>query len=597
MKHLKYLNRFFLNYKWRFLLGILFVIISNVFGVLPPIVIRHAFDLVRENIILFQQFKGLDFQQDFYRVFASGLVVFGVVVLLLAVMKGLFMFFMRQTIIVMSRKIEYDLKNVIYDHYQKLDLGFYKRNQTGDMMSRVAEDVTRVRMYLGPAIMYAINTIVMAVMVISLMLSVNVELTLYVLLPLPVLSISIFYINNLINKKSEAIQKQLGFLTNIAQEVYNGIRVIKSYVQEKTYGKYFDKESENYRTKALELARIEALFFPLMLLLIGLSTIITIYVGGVQVMQGKITTGNIAEFVIYVNMLTWPVTAIGWVASIVQRAAASQKRINEMLFTRPAIEDEISAIPVNGIDSIAFNQVSFTYPDTGVIALKEVDFSIQKGEKVAIVGRTGSGKSTIVELMMRLYDVEQGEVLINGKTIKELKIASYRSDMGYVPQDVFLFSDTIFNNIAFGNDDATYEDVMKAASNASIKEEIEQLPEGFETMVGERGVTLSGGQKQRISIARVFCKSSEMLILDDCLSAVDAKTEKRILENLDTVIKDKTALIITHRIFTLLEFDKIIVIENGELAEIGTHNELISRKGIYYDLLEQQKSEESFTSS
>jgi ATP-binding cassette, subfamily B, multidrug efflux pump len=578
-------------------MGILFVVISNIFGVLPPIVIRHAFDLVRENIILFQQFKGLSLQQDFYRVFASGLVVFGVVVLMLAIMKGLFMFFMRQTIIVMSRKIEYDLKNVIYDHYQKLDLGFYKRNQTGDMMSRVAEDVTRVRMYLGPAIMYAINTVVMAVMVISLMLSVNVELTIYVLLPLPVLSVSIFYINNLINKKSEAIQKQLGFLTNIAQEVYSGIRVIKSYVQEKTYGKYFNQESENYKFKALELARIEALFFPLMLLLIGLSTIITIYVGGVQVMQGKISTGNIAEFVIYVNMLTWPVTAIGWVASIVQRAAASQKRINEILFTQPAIQDKDTAMSVNGFESIEFKNVTFTYPDTGVTALKNIDLTIRKGQKIALVGRTGSGKSTIVELMMRLYDVEQGEVLINAANIKNLKIASYRSGMGYVPQDVFLFSDTIFNNIAFGNYNAGFDEVMEAAEKASIKDEIEQLPDGFQTMVGERGVTLSGGQKQRISIARVFCKAPEMLILDDCLSAVDAKTEKKILENLDAVLKEKTALIITHRIFTLMEFDKIVVIDNGELAEIGTHNELINLKGIYFDLLEKQKSEENITSS
>lgn len=598
MKHLKYINRFFVKYKWRFLLGVLFVIISNVFGILPPIVIRHAFDLVKENIDYYQLFSGFELQSGFYRIFAFGLFVFGITVVFLAFMKGLFMFFMRQTLIVMSRLIEYDLRNVIYSHYQKLDLAFYKQNKTGDMMSRVAEDVSRVRMYIGPAIMYSINTLIMTVMVISVMISVNSELTLYVLLPLPVLSISIFYVSNIINKKSEAIQKQLASLTHIAQETFSGIRVIKSYVQEKTYGRFFYKQSGDYREKYLELARVESFFFPLMLLLIGLSTIITIFVGGIQVIQGKITAGNIAEFILYVNMLTWPVTSIGWVASIVQRAAASQKRINEFLLAEPAIMDIDEATEIDEVDTVEFNNVSFTYPETGVEALKEINLKIEKGERIAIVGRTGSGKSTLVDLMMRLYDVSKGEIRINNLLLQSIKLGSFREKTGFVPQEVFLFSDTIRNNIAFGRDPVPENTVIEdAAKNAAIHNEINALPEGYETFVGERGVTLSGGQKQRISIARAFVKSPDLLILDDCLSAVDAKTEKSILESLNTLLKDKTAIIITHRIFTLLDFDRIYVLDEGQILEDGTHDELLRNRGLYFELFEKQKSEEKYSKS
>lgn len=595
MKHLKYLNKFFLRYKWRFFLGILFVTISNVFGVLPPIVIRHAFNLVRDNITYYRMYDGFGLQPDFYKVFAFGLLLFGVIVLLLAILKGLFMFFMRQTLIVMSRHIEYDLKNELYNHYQKLDQGFYKRSQTGDMMSRVTEDVSRVRMYIGPAIMYALNTFVLFVMVIAVMISVNAELTLYVLIPLPVLSLSIYYVNNIINRKSEAIQKQLSFLTTIAQEVYSGIRVIKSYVQEKTYGKYFGAESEMYKYKSLQLAKVEATFFPLMLLLIGLSTLLTIYVGGVQVIHGKITPGNIAEFVIYVNMLAWPVTSIGWVASIIQRAAASQKRINEFLLTKPEIEVQNGEeLAIRG--NIEFKQVRFIYPDTGVEALRNVSFSLEAGQKMAIIGRTGSGKSTIADLLVRMYDATEGIVMIDGKDIREFSPGHLRRQVGYVPQDIFLFSDTIENNIVFGTGKNGKGELAKdMARHAAIFDEIDELPHGFETMVGERGITLSGGQKQRVSIARAFIKDPRILILDDCLSAVDANTEKTILNSLNILLKNRTSIIITHRIYSLLEFDKIIVLDEGVIVESGTHLELMGRKGLYFEIYKKQKMREKAT--
>lgn len=598
MKHLRYLNTYFWRYKWHFLLGTLFVVVSNVFGVLPPIIIRHAIDLVGENIAFYRMYEDLEIQGDFYRIFTIGLLVFGFTVIGLAILKGLFMFFMRQTIIVMSRLIEYDLRNTIYDHYQQLDLAFYKRNKTGDLMSRVAEDVSRVRMYIGPAIMYALNTIVLFVMVIGVMLSVNAELTLYVLLPLPILSLSIYYVNNIINRRSEEIQQQLSLLTTIAQEVYSGIQVIKSYVQENTYLRFFSRQSEDYKERSLALAKVEALFFPLMLLLIGLSTIITIYVGGIQVIQGKITAGNIAEFVIYVNMLTWPVTSIGWVASIVQRAAASQKRINEFLLTEPAIQQPDNAVAIDVQGKVVFNNVTFTYPDTGVVALRGVDFTIKPGQKVAIVGRTGAGKSTLVELLMRMYDVTTGLISVDGRDIRSVDIGHFRREIGYVPQDVFLFSATIRDNVAFGITGDVPQTAIEAATKAaSIHQEIIDLPNGYDTLVGERGVTLSGGQKQRISIARAFIKSPNLLVFDDSLSAVDANTELTILQHLQAILRDKTAIIVTHRIFSLIDFDQIIVMEEGRIVEIGQHDELITRRGVYYQLFEQQKKEEMLTNN
>ncbi len=591
MKNLLHLNKYLFKYRWRLLLGVLFVTLSNVFGVLPPQVIRHAFNLVKENIEYYHLYSGFELQSSFYGVFSSAVIFFGLAVVALAVMKGIFMFFMRQTMIVVSRLIEYDFRNEIYEHYQKLTTAFYKRHRTGDMMSRITEDVSRVRMYLGPALMYSVNLTVLIVIVVSTMLQVNVELTLYALIPLPILSVSIYYVNNIINRRSEEIQRQLSSLTSIAQESYSGIRVLKAYTQEKATDTFFDKESERYKEKSLKLATVQALFFPLMMVLIGASVIITIYVGGQQVINGYLTSGNIAEFVIYINMLTWPVTSIGWVASIIQRAEASQERINEFLKTEPEIASpNHDALTLKG--KVAMDKVSFTYPDTGIEALKEVSFELRPGEKMALIGRTGSGKSTIAELLVRKYDATKGQILMDDVDIRDLNLSALRAQIGYVPQDVFLFSDTIRDNIAFGKEEATMEEVRQAVHQAVILKEIDDLPEKFLTMVGERGVTLSGGQKQRISLARAIIKNPQLLIFDDCLSAVDANTEHVIISNLNDYLSDKTAIIITHRIFSLMSFDKIVVLDQGCIVEVGTHESLMSARGYYFDLYEKQRLED-----
>jgi ATP-binding cassette subfamily B multidrug efflux pump len=591
VKQLAYLNKYFLKYRWRLLLGAVFVLASNFFRVLQPRMIREALDLVVENISLYQSLEGFDAQQIVFNQLGLVLLYFGVYVLLLALLMGVFMYFMRQTIIVMSRLIEYDLRKEIFAHYEKLDLAFYKRSNTGDLMARITEDVTKVRMYLGPALLYGINLAGLFVLVIYSMIQVSWELTLYSLAPLPLLSLSIYYVSNLINKRSEIIQKQLANLNSIAQEVYSGIRVVKSHVQERFMGSYFTEESDLYKDRAMNLAKVNALFFPIMLLLIGTSTAITVYIGGLQVVNGKITPGNIAEFVIYVNMLTWPVTAIGWIASIVQQAAASQKRINEFLSTEPQIANPVEEPgPLEG--HITFENVTFTYPDTGIQALEKVSFELKPGQKMAIIGRTGSGKTTIADLLARMYDVSEGRILIDGKDLREMDLNNLRQRLGYVPQDVFLFSDTIANNVAFGKRDASREEIETYTKYAAVHEDIVGLSEGFETLVGERGVTLSGGQKQRVSIARAFIKQPDVVILDDCLSAVDTNTEKQILGYLGNVLSDKTAIIITHRIYSLLSFDKIIVLENGRIVEEGTHDELILSGGYYSELYEKQRAED-----
>lgn len=592
MKYLAYLNKFFFKYKWHFLLGLLFVSASNYFRVLMPQMIREAMDLVIDNIALYKIFDGSSLQNDLFKHIGNTLLFFGVLVLLLALLMGVFMYFMRQTIIVMSRLIEYDLRKEIFDHYQVLDLAFFKRNKTGDLMARITEDVSKVRMYLGPAILYGINLASLFVLVIYAMISVSPTLTLYALAPLPFLSISIYYVSNLINTKSEAIQRRLAGLNSVAQEVYSGIRVVKSYVQEIPMGKYFAKKSEEYKDEAMGLARINALFFPLMLLLIGTSTILTVYIGGLQVVRGTLTPGNITEFVIYVNMLTWPVTAIGWIASIIQQAAASQKRLNEFLNTQPTVSNPGGVLTTLKGD-IKFDNVSFTYPDTGIRALENVDFHLHPGEKLAIIGRTGSGKSTIADLLVRMYDVSEGHIFIDQKDIQQINLHHLRRKVGYVPQDMFLFSDTIAENIAFGCQEEVSRPLVESmAKSASVYEDIMDFPEGFDTAVGERGVTLSGGQKQRISIARALIKKPDLLILDDCLSAVDTKTEKEILGYFEKELANKTAIIITHRIYSLLDFDKIIVLDNGKIVEQGRHEELLEIKGYYYDLFEQQRKEQ-----
>ncbi len=592
MKQLSYLNKYFFKYRWHLSLGILFVFISNYFRVLQPRIIREALDLVIENIGLFHLYEGFALQSELYGILGKTLLYFGALVLLLALLMGVFMYFMRQTIIVMSRLVEYDLREEIFQHYEKLDLAFYKRNNTGDLMARITEDVSKVRMYLGPAVLYGINLISLFILVIQSMLSVNWELTLYCLAPLPLLSISIYYVSNLINQKSEMIQQKLAKLNSIAQEVYSGIRVVKSYVQEAPMAKYFTKESEEYKEKALGLAKVNALFYPLMLLLIGASTIIVVYIGGLQVAKGAVTPGNIAEFVIYVNMLTWPVTAIGWIASIVQQAAASQKRLNEFLNTQPTITNPIhQATPLKG--SIEFDNVVFTYPDTGIHALKNISFNLKPGQKMAIIGRTGSGKTTIADLLVRMYDVTGGAIRIDGTDIRQHDLANLRERIGYVPQDVFLFSDTVSSNIAFGKADASQADIESHARYAAVYEDIAALPKGFETILGERGVTLSGGQKQRISIARALIKKPDIVILDDCLSAVDTNTEKQILAYFNESLSDKTAIVITHRIYSLLQFDKIIVMDGGKIVEEGSHEELLAQKGYYAELYEKQTLEDA----
>ena len=607
MKHLKSLNKYFWKYRFRLGVGLLFVFLSNYFNVLSPQVTGFVIDYVQQSLNL-PGYEAPSRPPDYdtlVKTFIAGVsnrdysigkvvALCGITILGLALLRGFFLFLMRQTIIVMSRFIEYDQKNEIYTHYQQLDTAFYKTHSTGDLMNRIAEDVSRVRIFTGPAIMYLANLIAIISLSVFFMLKRDPELTLYVLAPLPILAITIYFVNNTINKKSEKIQESLSDLTTNAQETYSGIRVIKSFVQENSMLGFFTRNSEEYKKNAIGLAKVEAIYFPSITFLIGLSTLLTIMIGGLYYIRGghDIGINVIVEFVMYINMLTFPVSAIGLTASMIQRAAASQKRINEFLQTEPAIQNRVTAVKQKLKGDILFNNVNFTYPHTGIKALKNFSLEVKKGEKVAIVGRTGSGKSTVAQLLLRMYDVTEGEIKLDGTDIRDLDLGSLREQISYVPQDVFLFSEAVSGNIAFGVDNVVPGAVERAAAQASVDREIAGFSSQFDTMVGERGVTLSGGQKQRISIARALIKDPGFVIFDDCLSAVDARTEKEIIRQLNEYLQERTAIIITHRIFSLMNFDKIVVLDNAVIVEQGTHPELLAKKGVYAGLYNRQQRQE-----
>lgn len=581
MKELKYLNRYFLKYKGRLALGLLVTIIAAVFKLFVPIIIGDTLNSVEQYI----NGDVTDLALVKEQLLINIALIIGTTLL-----AALFTFIMRQTIIVVSRYIEFDLKNVIYQQYQNLSLSFYKNNRTGDLMSRISEDVSKVRMYTGPAVMYSTTTITLFIVVISYMFYKAPILTWYAVAPLPVLSVLIYKLSIAIHKRSTVVQQYLSKLTTFTQESFSGIAVIKAYGIETRTNDEFIALSEGSKDKNIDLARVQALFFPLMILLIGVSNIAVIYIGGNQFIDGKIDFGTIVEFLIYVNMLTWPVAIVGWVSSMVQQAEASQKRINEFLNEIPTIQNSVFK-DTKIIGKITFNNLTYTYPDTQITALKNVSFTVEPGETLSIIGNTGSGKSTILELIGRLYDVPEGELLIDNTPVKKINLNNLRSSIGYVPQDAFLFSESIKNNIKFGKEDATDEEVIQAAKRAAVHNNIMGFSKGYETILGERGITLSGGQKQRVSIARAIIKDPEILLFDDCLSAVDTETEEEILRNLNEISKNKTTIIVSHRVSSAKHADKIIVLADGEIIQQGTHDELTQVEGYYRELYAKQRTE------
>ena len=582
MKDLSYLNKYLLKYKYYYTIGGVFILISTAFAIVPATLIRETFNLIENGYKEYSLGNTLAKKE-----ILKDVLFYSSAIIVAAIIRGFFMYMMRQTIIVASRKIEYDLKNEIFYHYQTLPLKFYKKNNTGDLMNRISEDVSKVRMYLGPALMYGMNVTILMLMVIPFMFYINFNLAFYSLMPLPLLVVSIYLVQNIINKRSEQIQESLSNLSTYVQETFSGIRLIQSFVREINFEKVFAQKSKEYKNKSIGLQFVLALFFPVIMTLIGLSIIITVYVGALEVFDGNLSIGNIAEFLIYVYLLTWPVTALGWITSIIQRASASQKRINEFLRESSDItSSENKRIILQG--KIEFKNVFFKYSDTKIQGMENISFTINPGDSLGIIGSTGSGKSTIANSILRLFDIDKGQILIDDTDIKQLNISHFRKQIGYVPQDVFLFSDTIENNILFGTENKSFNLVKEAAENADLLRNINSFPEKFETKIGERGITLSGGQKQRVSIARAIIKEPKILILDDCLSAVDTKTENVILENMKKIMVNKTSIIISHRISSVKLAKKIIVIDSGKIIEEGNHKTLLERKGVYFDLYKQQ---------
>ena len=582
MKELYYLNKYLLKYKYYYIIGGLFIFISTAFAIVPATLIRETFNLIENGYKEYSLGNNILKEE-----ILEDVLLYSSAIIFAAIVRGVFMYMMRQTMIVASRKIEYDLKNEIFYHYQTLPLKFYKKNNTGDLMNRISEDVSKVRMYLGPALMYGMNVTILMLMVIPFMFYINSNLAFYSVMPLPLLVVSIYLVQNIINKRSEQIQESLSDLSTYVQETFSGIRIIKSFVREINFERVFTIKSKEYKNKSIGLQFVLALFFPVIMTLIGISIIITVYVGALEVFEGNLSIGNIAEFLIYVYLLTWPVTALGWITSIIQRASASQKRINEFLEEKSdIILSDNKKINLKG--KIEFKNVFYKYSDTKIEAMNNVSFIINPGESLGIIGSTGSGKSTIANSILRLFDTDKGKILIDNNDIKKLDIVHFRKQIGYVPQDVFLFSDTIENNILFGTENKSFDLVREAAKNADLMRNINSFPEKFKTKIGERGITLSGGQKQRVSIARAIIKEPKILILDDCLSAVDTKTENVILENMKKIMINRTSIIVSHRISSVKLAKKIIVIDSGKIIEQGNHKSLLEKKGIYFELYKQQ---------
>ncbi len=583
MKALGRLNKYIWRYKGLLLFGIFCVLVSNLFGIYPPQVVRSAIDLVGDLVKINVLHEGFEAKASVVSLISGSLIIFSVLTISLALLRGVFLFLMRQTLIVMSRRVEFDLRNDMYAHYQDLSLSFYRKNRTGDLMARITEDVGRVRMYLGPGIMYTINTLSLMVIVVATMMTVNPQLTLFTILPLPLLSVLIYYVESKVLKRSDKIQEQMSRLTAFTQEIYSGIRVTKAYTREKDFGKKFASESQEYHQRSMQLIRLNAYFFPAVMILVGLSTALLVWVGAEKVIGGSLTVGNIAEFIIYVNMLTFPIISIGWVTSLTQRAAASQKRINEFL-------DEKSEIvfPENDFQitqaRIEFDKVSLSYPATGFEALHDVSFTLFPGQKLGIIGPTGSGKSSLCNLIPRLFDATSGTIRIDGRDIRDYSKTNLRNEIGYAPQDVFLFSESIFDNVAFGLPGATQEQVALATQRSGVYENIMGFAEGFQTVIGERGVTLSGGQKQRVALARAWIRDPKLLILDDSMSAVDTKTEEMILGHLRQARIDRpemAVIMVSHRVSTIQDADLIIVIDGGRILEQGNHAALLAQEGYY----------------